>query len=104
MADVVVDFEIDDAALWSLVCNGQGTRSLVTQVTSRSASNANSLSAGFRTGLYYVNHKAPPVGNTQPRYESNVQTRKGVPIGIVYTANYAAAKENHLHNTLLKSL
>ena len=104
MADVVVDFKIDDGKLWGLVSKGQGTHSLVSQVTAKAASNANALGAGFRTGLYYRDHKAPPVGNTQPRYDSNVQKRKGGPVGIVYTANYAAAKDNMLHNTLLKSL
>ena len=102
MADV--EFTIDDEKLWNLIDKGQGTYTLVSRVTDKVASNANTMSAGFRTGLYYRDHKAPPVGNTQPKYGSNVRKGKKGPVGIVYTGNYAAMKDNHLHNTLLKSL
>ena len=98
-----VEFTIDDAALWNLVKKGEGTFALVSRVTDKVGANANALSAGYRTGLYYVNHKSPPVGNTQPRYGSDTRRAKDGPVGIVYTGNYAAMKDNHLHNTLLKS-
>lgn len=102
MADV--EFKIDDDALANLVGGSQGTFSLVARKTDAVASNANAMSAGFRTGFYHRDHKSPAVGGTQPHYKHDVQRRGRNPVGIVVTGNYAAMKDNHLHNTLLKSL
>ena len=63
------------------------------------------MSAGYRTGYYHREHKSPAVGGTQPSYWSNTGRPRGVvPVGIAFTANYAAKKDNLEHNTLLKSL
>ena len=102
MADV--EFKIGDEKLWNLVCKGEGTFTLVSKVTDMVASNANSISSGFRTGLYYRDHKAPPVGNTAPVYKHSTRRTGRTITGLVVTGNYAAMKDNHLHNTLLKSL
>lgn len=102
MADV--EFKIDDDKLDRLVGNSQGTFSLVAGKTNLVASNANGMSAGFRTGKYHRDHKSPAVGGTQPHYKHDVQKRGKFPVGIVVTGNYAAMKDNHMHNTLLKSL
>lgn len=64
---------------------------------------ADSMSAGFRTGLYHRDHKSPAVGNTKPKYKSSVKKFNGLPVGIVYTGNYSAMKDNTINNTLLKA-
>lgn len=102
MADV--EFTIDDNKLANLVGKSQGTFSLVSEKTEKVASNANSMSAGFRTGKYHKDHKSPAIGGTQPNYKHDVQRRGKSPVGLVVTGNYAAMKDNHQHNTLLKSL
>lgn len=102
MADVVI--KIDDAKLRKLAFGSDGTKSLVESATSQVTSNANAMGAGFRTGLYHRDHKSPAVGNTQPVYKGDVRKFGRKYVGIVVTGNYAAMKDNHLHNTLLKSL
>ena len=44
------------------------------------------------------------MGGTQPSYGADVETHGGAPVGIVYTANYAAMRDNAQNNTLLKSI
>lgn len=104
MADDI-HFTIDRDKLWRFVCKSDGTYQIIRNVADNVASAANAMSAGYKTGKYHREHKSPGVGGSQPVYESNTQRPKGVvPVGIVYTRNYAAMKENHEHNTLLKSL
>lgn len=102
MADV--EFTIDDAKLDRLVGNSQATQALVAKRTQQVASRANAMGAGFRTGYYHRDHQSPAVGGTAPTYKADVQKRGKSPVGIVVTGNYAAMKDNHLHNTLLKAL
>ena len=102
MADV--EFNVDDSKLRNLVNKGQGTFSLLAKVTDKVAANANAMSAGFRTGRYHRNHESPAVGGTQPEYGHDVRRFGRTTVGIVYTGNYSAMKDNHLHNTLMKSL
>ena len=103
MADV--EFHIDKEKLWRLVCKQDATYQVIRSTTDAMASRANDMSASFRTGKYHREHKSPGVGGTQPVYKSNTQRPKGiVPVGMAYTGNYAAKKENYLHNTLLKAL
>lgn len=103
MADV--EFSIDREKLWRLICKQDATYQVIRSTADGVAGNANAMSTGYRTKKYHRDHKSPGVGGTQPKYQSNTQRPKGVvPVGIVYTANYAAQKDNHEHNTLLKSL
>lgn len=92
----------DDAALKKLV--GEAARPLVEQKTAAVLSSANSMGAGFRTGKFYRDHKKPPLGDTQARYAGDVRDQGGVPVGVVHPANYAAIKDNHDNNTLLKAM
>ena len=76
----------------------------VTEEAERIAARANSMSAGFRTGIFHDHATGETRGNTQPRYEAKpAQMREGKPIGIVVTANYAAQKDTLENNTLLKA-
>lgn len=75
----------------------------ITSLTNEIVVRANAMSAGNRTGFYHRDHKSPAVGGTAPAYAGNVQMVGGGHIGIVYTDNYAARKDNNENNTLLKA-
>ena len=66
-------------------------------------SQANSLGSGFRTKKCHIDGKE--VGGTQPKYgyDKARESKEGC-IALVHPKNYAAMKDNHLHNTLLKSM
>lgn len=102
MAKVSVRWNM--AALGRCVGRAPETVEAVTRATEGIKSSANAMGAGFRTGLYHRDHKSPAVGNTQPVYDGDVrQTSKSV-VGIVHTGNYAAMRDNHENNTLLKAV
>lgn len=67
------------------------------------AGRANASSAAFRTERSH--NKGVPVGNKQPLYMAKdaIFTGKGS-VALTFTGNYAAAKDNYKHNTLLKSV
>lgn len=94
-----VTFDIDKAKLWGMACGTNEMYQLIRTTSDKVASNANSLGAGFKT------EKARGVGGKSPKYVANTQRPRGiVPVGMVYTGNYAAMKDNRLHNTLMKAL
>jgi len=95
---------IDDAKLRKAINEASGTRQALNLAVDHITSRANSLGSGYRTAKYHRDHKSPAVGGTQPKYTGDVKTGKKGPIGIVHPKNYAAMKDNHLHNTLLKSV
>ncbi|MBQ9147803.1 MAG: hypothetical protein IJX68_08835 [Rikenellaceae bacterium] len=90
-------------ALLRAACGAEGTRALVESKTNKIASTANALGGGYRTPKWHDHDTGETKGNTQPAYDGNVQKRNGKFIGIVYTANYSAQKDNMEHNTLLKA-
>lgn len=75
-------------------------RGYVSQITAK----ANSLSSGYRTGYFYDRSKNQRFGGTQPKYSGDVKRVKRSVVGIIHPKNYAAMKDNHEHNTLLKSV
>ena len=91
----------DDTALKRVV--GAAARAEVKSAVERTKASANAMSADYRTGFYHRQHKSPSVGGTQPSYGGDVQDFDGWPVGIVYTGNYAAMKDNAENNTLLKA-
>lgn len=95
---------IDDAKLKKEINEASGTKAALEIATNHITSKANSIGSGYRTGKYHRDHKSPAVGGTQPKYVGDVKMGKKGPVGIVHPKNYAAMKDNHLHNTLLKSL
>ena len=98
-----VDFKINENKLWRMICRSDATYQVIRSTGDAVAARANALSAGFRTQKYHRDHKSPAVGDKQPIYMSNIRRNPTVPTSIVYTANYAAKKDNTLHNTLLKA-
>ena len=103
MADKMV-IEWDEAGLERAIGKDEGVHSKINSMTQSRISQANSLCAGFRTGIYHDHATGKTVGNTQAVYGGDVQKMgtKRWPIGIVHPVNYAAMKDNYLHNTLLK--
>lgn len=97
MADIT--FDIDEQKLWRMACKSDGMYQIVRKSADKVASKANSMGAGFKTQKYKGK------GGKSPKYVANTLRPRGiVPVGIVYTGNYAAMKDNMQHNTLLKSL
>ena len=93
------EFNIDPEKLWRMACKSDGMYQLVRKAADQVCSKANSMGSTFKTEKYRDR------GGTSPKYMANTGRPKGtVPVGIVYTANYAAMKDNMKHNTLLKSL
>ena len=91
----------DDAALYKVI--GEAAEPHVREKTVEIQGRASAMSAGFRTGEkrgYY----GPGIGNQPTRYESDVRLYHGYwPVGLVYTGNYSAMKDNTENNTLLKA-
>lgn len=94
----------DEKALLRAIGKDPEVRSKIKSYAAKKAEAANAASASFRTEKFFRGGKrVAGVGEKQPEYESDMQVFKGYwPVGIVYTGNYAAMKDNHLHNTLLK--
>ena len=96
------DVQIDEGKLWKAINDADGTQRMISDMASDMASMANALGSGFRTKR--VSIKGKKVGGTQPRYASDAKKFNRTFVGIVHPINYAAMKDNHLHNTLLKSM
>jgi len=93
---------LDNKAVDEAIQEGDGTALALQEIVERVKGNANAMSADFRTKKSKT--KGVPVGNKQPIFGGDVEEFGGRQVGIIYTANYAAQKHNHEHNTLLKSI
>lgn len=117
MADL--EIRIDGEKLREVINDEPNTLDAIGDVCQGIESRANIYAGDFKSGVWHeYGAKHPPghgtwhdrgkqyptKGNTPARYRSNVKRIKGEPTGIVFTANYAAQKDNMQHNTLLKSL
>ena len=87
-------------ALERVIASSDGLYSLVAEETAKRGERANGMGAGYRTRETY--YKGVKKGGTAPAYSYDTQRGKKGPVGIVYTGNYAAMKDNLLHNTLAK--
>ena len=99
-----LEIEIDGEKLIRAINDGEGTVAAIRAKTDAIAARANSMSAGFTTGRFYDRTEGKLKGGKQPHYGSDTRKMRSTVVGIVYTGNYAAKKENHEHNTLLKSI
>ena len=62
--------------------------------------------ADARGGKWHGPNDVPTTGGNEPEYQAKPARRmgdEGRPIGIVFTANHAAQKDNLKNNTLLKA-
>lgn len=82
----------------------EGMRNALTTIAWTLAARATANSAGFRTEKTINYATGEHVGGKSPLYlAKDAVFRKNHSVALVYTGNYAAAKDNTLHNTLLKS-
>lgn len=96
--------KVDMKKVRQAIQDGEGLHGAIAAETSRITANANSLSSGFFTGLFYDRSAGRMVGNTQARYAGDTAKKGRSTVGLVHPANYSAMKDNHQNNTLLKSL
>lgn len=99
-----VKIVIDDAKVRKAVNEAKGTESKLQIVTQRIVGRANALSAGYRTPKWHDHATGETKGDKQPEYGGDVKRIGSTPVGIVHPENYAAMKDNHLHNTMLKAI
>lgn len=102
MADFT--FRIDDEKVRKAISDSAPMETLMEGQVARITANANSIGSGFRTGIWHDHSTGEKKGNTQPRYGGDVKKFRGELVGIIHPENYAAMKDNHKHNTLLKSI
>lgn len=96
--------EVDHKSAMAAINNAPGLPAALERATSGVTSRANALGAGYRTAKYHDHKTGETRGDKAPIYVGDVMKGKKGPIGIVHPKNYAAMKDNHLHNTLLKSM
>ena len=96
---MVIDW--DEKKLERAVREAEGLEAPLKEAVDSITSRANAMSSDFRTQLFYRN--GVRVGGTQPRYAGDVRRAKRLVVGLVYPKNYAAMRDNHENNTLLKS-
>lgn len=102
-SSVTVKVELNDRNLKRAVAFAPGTEAALRKHTDKIKSRANSMAAGYTTPKWHDHETGETKGGTKAAYDGDVILgRKGY-VGIVYPANYAAQKENHQHNTLLKA-
>lgn len=94
----------DMARLGRLCAKAPETVEAIDEAVSRTAAAATSMSSGNVTGSYHRDHKSPHVGGAAPSYGSDTRVLRESVVGLAYTTNYAAMKDNAKNNTLLKAL
>lgn len=92
---------IDDKKVESAIDNSQGIKPALLSYGNRIANRANSLSAGYRTPKWHDHDTGETKGGKQPEYGATLGRKC---ICLVHPENYAAMKDNHLHNTMLKAI
>ena len=103
MADKI-EFSWNKQALGQVIGTAPETLAELDKATQRILANAQGMSAGFKTGIWHDHATGEKRGNTQAKYAGDVKRMGSSYVGIVYTANYAAQKDNLKNNTLLKVL
>ena len=94
----------DKVALGSAIGLADEVAAAIEEQTSRIAANAQAMSASFRTGIYHDHATGEKRGDTPTQYVGDVQEMSNAYVGIVYTGNYSAQKDNMMNNTLLKAM
>ena len=103
MADTV-RFTWDRRALGHAIGTAPETREEVTAVTRRIESSARNMSYGYASGVWRNFETGEKRGPTPAQYSYDVKQYSHAWVGIVYTANYAAQKDNMENNTLIKAV
>ena len=103
MADTMT-IKWNKKALGHAIGTAPETLQAVTSATERLAANAQAMGGGFRTAKWRDPKTGEWKGDTPAEYRGDVRSYSDAHVGIVYTANYAAQKDNMLNNTLLKAV
>ena len=103
MADKI-EYRWNMQALGHVIGTAPETLQAIREATARIEQTADSLGGGYMTGRYYDRAEGVLKGRTPAEYRSEVKSYSHAHHGIVYAANYAAEKDNLLHNTLLKAV
>ena len=102
MGSVEFRVVLDDEKVYEAIQDGEGTVPALEEIVNSIKGRANAMSAGYRTKKSKT--KGVHVGGKQPWYGySKAQSGKKGAIALVFPKNYAAMKDNHLNNTLLKA-
>ena len=103
MADKL-EIKWDENGLYKAIGNSKEVHDRISDMTKSRISKANSIGRSFKTGYYYDRAKGERLGGTTAQYGGDVKKlgKNSWPYGIVRPDNYAAIKDNYLHNTLLK--
>lgn len=98
-----VTVELDMDAFQRAVENAENLAPLLEARAASIAQTANAMGAGNPTQETVRWATGEHVGGTRPEYGHDVRAGRRGPVGIVMTRNYAAMKDNHENNTLLKA-
>lgn len=106
---VEVTLDIDMNSVRRVVYGMPETMEVIEDATSDICDRANDMAAGYRTGIWHDPKTRERRGDTPAKYDKKAEPRRqsgpyAVPVGIVNPGNYAAMKDNHQNNTLLKAL
>lgn len=104
MANYSVEVVVDKEKLYEAIQDAEGTPSTLQGYVDQIKGRANAMSSAYRTGIWHDPKTRERRGDTQPDYKGDVQKKGRTQVGLVYTGNYAAKKDNQENNTLLKSL
>ena len=102
-SNVTVKVVLDQRGLEHAINHAPGTEAAIRQKVSNIKAKANALAAGYRTPKWHDHKTGETKGDTPAKYDGSTRLGSRGYVGIVYTANYAAQKENKQHNTLLKA-
>ncbi len=97
-----VVIEIDEKALDEVT--DKSISGIITEATQNVQSTTMSMSAGFRTGIWHDHGTGETLGDTAPEYAYSTRDNGRGLVGLVYTGNYSAMKDNYENNTLLKAM
>lgn len=101
MADVKVTVELTPG--WEeKIVKLPSVKGAVTKESKRLCESANSMASGFKSGRWYDPKTKSYIGETQAQYATNTKSYPKGPVGLVYSRNYAAKKDNLTNNTLAK--
>lgn len=97
-----VRIEIDENSVMAAICKSDGIKPALKGYGARIAERSNMLSVGYRTPKWHDHETGEVKGGKQPKYGATLGNRQV--ICIVHPENYAAMKDNYLHNTMLKAM
>lgn len=94
--------EVDIKSIERAIYQSEGTKPALKKLGDSIAARANSLGAGYTTPKWHDHDTGEVKGGKRPEYGATLGSRRV--LCIVHPENYAAMKDNYLHNTMLKAI